>query len=67
MKDNYLTLNIPENLVREWFRSVGAEIVVHCKDCIHYHKKEKYVWQTVCDLFNFDVDKDDFCSRGLNK
>lgn len=67
MKSNYMILEIPEDLAKLWFRGVGAEIVVHCKDCTHYHKIEKRVWPTACDLFNFNVDEDDFCSRGLKK
>lgn len=67
MKTNYLTLEIPENLAKMWFRGVGAEIVVHCKDCIYYKQIEKWGWKRSCDLFNFDTDEDDFCSRGLKK
>lgn len=67
MKTDYLTLEIPEILAKMWFRGVGAEIVVHCKDCKHYHTTEDRVKPKVCDLFNFDVDEDDFCSRGLKK
>ena len=62
-----MTLNLPENLIREWFRTVGAEIVVRCRDCEHYHTAEDYVTPKSCDLFNFDVDEDDFCSRGWKK
>ena len=67
MKSDYLTLNIPENLVREWFRSVGAEIVVRCRDCKHYHTEKDRAKPKACDLFNFEVDEMDYCSRGWKK
>lgn len=57
MKDNYLTLNIPEHLVKEWFRSVGAEIVVLCKNCY---------WQYQCK-FEQELGPNGFCSKGIRR
>ena len=57
MKDNYLTLNIPEHLVKEWFRGVGAEIVVLCKDCY---------WRSQCQ-FEQELGLNGFCSKGVRR
>lgn len=67
MKNNYLTLNIPENLAREWFRGVGAEIVVHCKDCEYWKHHSFALDHDYCELTSTECEEDHFCSWGEKK
>lgn len=55
MKTKNLTLEISEDLMKEWFRGVGAEIVVLCKDCY---------WQSQCK-FEQELGPNGFCSKGI--
>lgn len=59
-----MILEIPEGLAKLWFKGVGAEIVVHCKDCKWYKtmfcKMDRWT-----DLATVYVAKeDDYCSYG---
>lgn len=58
-------------LAEEVRRHHDAELrmveAVRCRDCKHYHTEEDRVKPKACDLFNFDVDEEDFCSRGWEK
>ena len=67
MASSKLTLAIDAEAVKNWLEKADMVPVVRCKDCAHYHKIEKWGWKKSCDLFNFDIDEDDFCSRGWKK
>ena len=63
MKRSYLTLSIPEDLAREWFRAVDAEIVIRCKDCKYWrHDHQLFFDQYYCDLTETQCEEDHFCS-----
>jgi hypothetical protein len=57
-------LNIVEDFVKKSL-AVDAVEVVRCKDCNYYKKVKGAVggWCD-CELTPFDMDPDDFCSRG---
>lgn len=63
MKRSYLTLSIPEDLARGWFRAVDAEIVITCKDCRYWTHNDLVVFEyNYCDLTETKCEKDHFCS-----
>lgn len=63
MKRSYLTLSIPEDLAREWFRAVDAEIVIICKDCRYWTHNDLVVFEyNCCDLTETKCEEDHFCS-----
>lgn len=66
MKKDYLRLEIPEGLAKQWFRSVGAEIVIRCKNCEHWHH-DSYRDSDYCELTSTECEEDHFCSWGEKK
>lgn len=67
MKTNYLTLEIPENLAKMWFRGVGAEIVVRCRDCKHWCQEKDDGDYGHCKRYDHYARVDCYCSDGERK
>lgn len=53
--------NILPNIVKHQ-PTIDAVPVVRCKDCIHYDDGIKGL--TVCFVTGFEIEKNDFCSKG---
>lgn len=70
MASTKLTLDIDIEAVKGWLERADIVPVVRCKDCKYYVPVPSFTGESQmgCEFFKvYDMDDDDYCSRGWKK